>query len=144
KDDLPRVMMKTSQGDLEIVLFEDEAPNTVANFIELAEKKFYDGLKFHRIIPDFCIQGGDPKGNGSGGPGYKFRDEFLEVYHHNVYGTLAMANSGPHTNGSQFFFNIKTADPGNQMLDKKHVVFGKVANKKDHEVLEKLAAVKKD
>ena len=142
KDDLPRVLIRTTQGDVEVLLFEDEVPNTVANFISLVEKKFYDGLTFHRIIPDFCVQGGDPKGDGSGGPGYRFPDEFFEVWHHNVYGTLAMANSGPHTNGSQFFFNVRKAAGGNAMLDRKHTVFGKVANKKDHEVLDKLAASK--
>lgn len=140
QEDLPRVQMKTSQGDLELVLFEDEAPNTVANFIALAEKKFYDGLTFHRILPDFCVQGGDPKGDGSGGPGYRFNDEFFETWHRNVYGTLAMANSGPDTNGSQFFFNVKKGAEGNQALDHKHVVFGKVV--KGQEVLDKLAAVK--
>lgn len=143
KDDLPKVLLKTTQGDIEITLFEDEAPNTVANFIGLVEKKFYDGLAFHRIIPNFCVQGGDPKGDGSGGPGYRLPPEFADTYHKNEYGTVATAKSPVfrEMSGSQFFFNIRKDPKGNADLDGKYVVFGKV-NKPGMEVVEKLAAVK--
>jgi cyclophilin family peptidyl-prolyl cis-trans isomerase len=93
--------MTTSEGDITIELFEDEAPKTVENFRKLAQDGFYDGLTFHRVIPDFMIQGGCPEGTGTGGPGYQFEDEFNE--HAVVRGALAMANAGPDTNGSQFF-----------------------------------------
>ena len=93
--------MTTSEGDITIELFEDEAPKTVENFRKLAQDGFYDGLTFHRVIPDFMIQGGCPEGTGTGGPGYQFEDEFNE--HAVVRGALAMANAGPNTNGSQFF-----------------------------------------
>jgi len=130
----PRVLMKTTAGDIELELFEDSAPNTVANFISLVEKKFYDGLVFHRIIKDFMIQGGDPKGNGTGGPGYKFPDEFANNPHKNEQYALSMANSGPNTNGSQFF--IVTKKGGTPWLDGRHTVFGKVI--KGTEVVDKL------
>lgn len=140
-DPLPQVLMKTSMGDLKIELFEDHCPNTVANFVELVEKKFYDGLAFHRIIKDFCVQGGDPKGDGTGGPGYMLPPEFYEGYKKNEYGTLAMAKPGNTTDqsGSQFYFNVKKAPGGNRELDGKHVVFGKVID--GLEVLEKMANV---
>jgi cyclophilin family peptidyl-prolyl cis-trans isomerase len=113
--------MDTSLGAIEFELFDADAPKTVGNFRTLAGKGFYDGLNFHRIIPDFMIQGGCPEGTGRGGPGYKFEDEFN--HHKVVRGALAMANSGPNTNGSQFF--IVTAGAC-AWLDGKHTVFGQV------------------
>lgn len=112
---------ETNQGNFSIKLFAGDAPNTVNNFVVLSRDKFYDGLTFHRIIKDFMIQGGDPEGTGSGGPGYQFEDEFND--HKLVKGTLAMANSGPNTNGSQFF--IVTAE-STEWLDGKHTAFGEV------------------
>ena len=113
----------TSEGPIEVELFPAEAPKTVANFTKLAGDGFYDGLIFHRVIPDFMIQGGCPEGIGTGGPGYQFEDEFND--HKVVKGALAMANSGPNTNGSQFF--IVTA-PATPWLDGKHTVFGRVTD----------------
>jgi cyclophilin family peptidyl-prolyl cis-trans isomerase len=113
--------MSTSEGDIKIELFEDDAPKTVENFRKLAQDGFYDGLTFHRVIPDFMIQGGCPEGTGTGGPGYQFEDEFNE--HAVVRGALAMANAGPNTNGSQFFIVTADACPH---LDGKHTVFGQV------------------
>jgi peptidyl-prolyl cis-trans isomerase B (cyclophilin B) len=123
--DLPTAVISTSKGDIEIELFENEAPNAVANFIVLAEAKFYDGLKFHRVIPNFMVQGGCPKGNGTGDPGYKFDDEFPENFRRHFRGTLAMANSGANTNGSQFFITHRPTE----WLDGKHVVFGRVTKR---------------
>ena len=134
KDGNPKVLMKTSAGDIELELFEDAAPNTVANFITLAEKKFYDGLIFHRIIKDFMIQGGDPQGRGTGGPGYQFADEFTNNTHKNEQYAISMANAGPNTNGSQFFIITKTG--GTPWLDGHHTVFGKAT--KGTEVIDKL------
>ena len=116
-----RATIDTSLGPIEVELFPDDAPKTVDNFATLAGRGFYDGLKFHRVIPDFMIQGGDPKGDGTGGPGYQFEDEPNE--HTVVRGVLAMANAGPNTNGSQFF--IVTADDA-FWLNGKHTVFGRV------------------
>lgn len=113
--------IKTNKGDFKVKFFTKDAPKTVNNFVVLARDKFYDGLIFHRVIKDFMIQGGDPLGNGTGDPGYKFEDEFND--HKLVRGTLAMANSGPDTNGSQFFIVTKeSAD----WLDGKHTAFGEV------------------
>ncbi len=134
---LPRVRIKTSQGDIVVELFEDDAPNTVANFIELAEKKFYDGLAFHRVIKDFMIQGGCPKGNGTGDPGYRFADECVGNPRKVVKYALAMANSGPDTNGSQFFIVTAKACP---WLDGKHTVFGRVVEGK--KVVDQIAKVR--
>jgi cyclophilin family peptidyl-prolyl cis-trans isomerase len=121
-DDLPRVRLTTTRGQIEVELLENEAPNTVANFIELVSKKFYDGLKFHRVEPDFMAQGGDPLGNGTGDPGYRFKDELPEGYRRHFRGSLSMANSGPDTNGSQFFLtHVPT-----EWLNGKHTVFGRV------------------
>ncbi len=117
----------TSMGTFEIELFEDKAPKTTANFISLAEKGFYDGLIFHRVIDDFMIQGGDPKGNGTGGPGYTIPDEFHPDLRHDSAGILSMANAGPNTGGSQFFITL-TKTP---WLDGKHAVFGKVVRGMD-------------
>jgi peptidyl-prolyl cis-trans isomerase B (cyclophilin B) len=116
----------TSAGAIQVELFDDDAPETVANFRKLAGDKFYDGLIFHRVIPDFMIQGGCPKGTGTGGPGYTFKDE--DSGHKIIRGVLAMANSGPNTNGSQFF--IVTADSC-PWLDGKHTVFGRVSDAMD-------------
>jgi cyclophilin family peptidyl-prolyl cis-trans isomerase len=113
--------LHTNHGPIEIELFDEAAPKTVANFKKLAGQGFYDGLTFHRVIKDFMIQGGCPLGTGTGGPGYTFEDEFNE--HKIVRGALAMANAGPNTNGSQFFIVTTDAAP---WLDGKHTVFGQV------------------
>ncbi len=113
--------LHTNHGAIEIELFDDDAPKTVENFRKLAGDGFYDGVIFHRIIKDFMIQGGDPTGTGTGGPGYTFEDEFND--HKVVRGALAMANAGPNTNGSQFFIVTTGAAP---WLDGKHTVFGEV------------------
>jgi cyclophilin family peptidyl-prolyl cis-trans isomerase len=118
--------LQTNHGPIEIELFEDDAPKTVENFRKLAGDGFYDGVVFHRVIPDFMIQGGDPTGTGMGGPGYTFEDEFND--HKVERGALAMANAGPNTNGSQFFIVTAEATP---WLDGKHTVFGKVTNGMD-------------
>jgi cyclophilin family peptidyl-prolyl cis-trans isomerase len=118
--------LQTNQGPIELELFDDDAPKTVENFRKLAGDGFYDGVIFHRVIPDFMIQGGDPTGTGSGGPGYTFEDEFNE--HPVARGALAMANAGPNTNGSQFFIVTAEACP---WLDGKHTVFGRVTGGMD-------------
>ena len=117
----------TDKGTIRIELFADKTPKTVANFEKLVNKKFYDGLIFHRVIPDFMIQGGCPDGRGTGGPGYKFEDEFHPDLKHDGPGILSMANAGPNTNGSQFFIT-HVATP---WLDGKHSVFGKVIEGQD-------------
>jgi cyclophilin family peptidyl-prolyl cis-trans isomerase len=129
--------LHTNHGAIEVELFPEDAPKTVDNFKTLAEKGFYDGVVFHRVIPDFMIQGGDPTGTGSGGPGYTFEDEPNE--HRVVRGALAMANAGPNTNGSQFF--IVTAGECS-WLDGKHTVFGTVTSGMD--VVDAIAAVETD
>lgn len=133
-DDLPRVLLKTAQGDIELELFENEAPNTVANFIALVEKGFYDGLTFHRVLPNFMAQGGDPKGDGSGGPGYRIPDECTLPNHRlHFRGSLSMAKTAePDSGGSQFFLTFVPT----RFLDGKHTVFGRVV--KGIEVLAKL------
>jgi len=118
--------IQTNQGTIEVELFDEDAPKTVDNFTKLARDGFYDGVVFHRVIPDFMIQGGDPTGTGMGGPGYQFDDEANE--HGVVRGALAMANAGPNTNGSQFFIVTAQACP---WLDGKHTVFGRVASGMD-------------
>ena len=118
---MSKATMKTSEGDITLELYDEDAPNTVANFVKLGKAGFYDGLNFHRIIPDFMIQGGCPEGTGTGGPGYTFDDEFNR--HKVERGALAMANAGPNTNGSQFFLVTTDAAP---WLDGKHTVFGQV------------------
>jgi peptidyl-prolyl cis-trans isomerase B (cyclophilin B) len=118
---------ETTKGKIECELFAKEAPKTVNNFVFLARDKFYDGTKFHRVISDFMIQGGDPEGTGRGGPGYKFEDEFKGNPHKHGKGTLSMANAGAGTNGSQFFIT-HVATPH---LDGKHTVFGKVTSGQD-------------
>ena len=118
--------MTTNHGDIVLELFDEDAPETVANFRRLAEDGFYDGLIFHRVIPDFMIQGGCPEGTGTGGPGYTFKDEIND--HKVVRGALAMANAGPNTNGSQFFIVTTQSAP---WLDGKHTVFGEVTEGMD-------------
>ena len=129
--------IETNHGTIELELFSDDAPKTVANFTKLAGEGFYDGLVFHRVIPDFMIQGGCPDGIGTGGPGYKFEDEIND--HPIVRGTLAMANAGPNTNGSQFF--IVTA-PATPWLDGKHTAFGQVTSGMD--VVDTIQAIETD
>jgi peptidyl-prolyl cis-trans isomerase B (cyclophilin B) len=118
--------MHTTHGTIALELFDDDAPKTVENFRKLATDKFYDGVIFHRVIPDFMIQGGDPQGTGTGGPGYTFEDEIND--HKVVRGALAMANAGPNTNGSQFFLVTIDSAP---WLDGKHTVFGQVTGGMD-------------
>jgi cyclophilin family peptidyl-prolyl cis-trans isomerase len=118
--------LHTNHGAIEVELFDEDAPKTVENFLKLARDGFYDGVIFHRVIEGFMIQGGDPTGTGTGGPGYQFEDEFNR--HKVVRGALAMANAGPNTNGSQFF--VVTADEAS-WLDGKHTVFGQVTNGMD-------------
>jgi cyclophilin family peptidyl-prolyl cis-trans isomerase len=113
---------ETSLGNFTIQLFEEQAPKTVDNFVKLAEKDFYNGVIFHRVIDGFMIQGGDPTGTGRGGPGYKFADEFHPQLRHTSEGILSMANAGPNTNGSQFFITLAPTPH----LDNRHAVFGKV------------------
>lgn len=120
-------IFETSRGTIRIELFDDKTPNTVGNFEKLCEKNYYDGLTFHRVIPDFMIQGGCPEGTGTGGPGYKFDDEFHPDLRHDAPGVLSMANAGPNTNGSQFFIT-HVACPH---LDGRHSVFGKVLEGQD-------------
>ncbi len=115
------VVLQTTMGDVRIELFDDMMPITTGNFRKLVEKHFYDGTIFHRVIPNFMIQGGDPEGTGFGGPGYTIRDE-LPAGNRNARGTISMANAGPNTGGSQFFINV--VDNGG--LDRKHPVFGRV------------------
>jgi len=123
---MTKATMQTNQGTIEVELFDEDAPKTVENFKKLAQDGFYDGVIFHRVIPDFMIQGGDPTGTGSGGPGYQFEDEFNE--NKIERGALAMANAGPNTNGSQFFIVTAGACP---WLDGKHTVFGQVTSGMD-------------
>ncbi len=125
---------QTSKGDIRVNLMEDVAPLTVANFINLAQRGYYDGLTFHRVIPDFMIQGGCPLGTGTGGPGYKFKDECSSKAKHDKPGKLSMANAGPGTNGSQFFItHVPTP-----WLDGKHTVFGSVQGAEDQAVVDKI------
>jgi len=125
-EDIPATI-KTNKGDIEVVLYASKVPMTVANFTNLAKSGYYDGVKFHRVISDFMIQGGDPTGTGRGGPGYKFEDEIDPTLKHEGPGMLSMANAGPNTNGSQFFIT-HVATPH---LDGKHAVFGKVTSGQD-------------
>jgi cyclophilin family peptidyl-prolyl cis-trans isomerase len=134
---MTQAKLTTSEGPIEIELFSDDAPKTVDNFTKLAQDGFYDGLIFHRVIPDFMIQGGCPQGTGTGGPGYQFEDEINQ--HKAVKGSLAMANAGPNTNGSQFFIVTADATP---WLDGKHTVFGQVTSGQD--VVDRISAVDRD
>src|SRR5216683_2672637 len=133
----------TTEGSFKIKLFAGEAPKTVKNFVDLADgtktgKPFYDGLVFHRVIPDFMIQGGCPQGTGTGGPGYKFADEFHKSLRHDKPGKLSMANAGPNTNGSQFFVTV-AATP---WLDNRHTIFGEVVEGQD--VANKISTLPRD
>jgi cyclophilin family peptidyl-prolyl cis-trans isomerase len=119
--------VRTNQGEFSIELFEDKAPATTKNFVDLAEKGFYDGVIFHRVIDGFMIQGGDPTGTGRGGPGYTIKDEFHPELKHDAAGMLSMANAGPNTGGSQFFITL-AATP---WLDRKHAIFGRVTQGMD-------------
>ena len=145
--------IKTSMGDIVVHLFDDKAPKTVANFVDLATGKkewtdpktgqptnrpLYNGTIFHRVIPDFMIQGGDPLGNGTGGPGYRFEDEFNPELRHSKAGILSMANAGPNTNGSQFFITVKPTP----WLDGRHSVFGEVV--KGQEVVSAIVNAPRD
>ena len=129
--------MTTSEGAIELELFPEDAPKTVENFTKLAGEGYYDGGVFHRVIPDFMIQGGCPRGDGTGGPGHTFEDEFND--HPVARGYLAMANSGPDTNGSQFFIVTADACP---WLDGKHTVFGRVTSGQD--VADRISVVERD
>jgi peptidyl-prolyl cis-trans isomerase A (cyclophilin A) len=128
----------TTEGQFKAKLFDDKAPNTVQNFVDLAEgrktdKPFYDGLVFHRVIPNFMIQGGCPEGTGRGGPGYRFADEFHPTLKHERKGMLSMANAGPGTNGSQFFITVAPTP----WLDNKHSIFGEIVE--GYDVVEKIS-----
>jgi cyclophilin family peptidyl-prolyl cis-trans isomerase len=129
--------LHTNHGAIAVELFDEDAPKTVENFLKLSRDGFYDGVIFHRVIPDFMIQGGDPTGTGSGGPGYSFEDEFND--HKVERGALAMANAGPGTNGSQFFVVTTQAAP---WLDGKHTVFGRVTEGMD--AVDSISAVETD
>lgn len=126
----------TSRGPIHLRLHDDKAPMTVANFVNLAQRGYYDGLSFHRVIPDFMVQGGCPHGSGTGGPGYKFGDEIVAGLKHERGGILSMANAGPGTNGSQFFIT-HVATP---WLDGKHTVFGEVVGADDRKIVDSIRA----
>jgi cyclophilin family peptidyl-prolyl cis-trans isomerase len=134
---MSQAVMKTTEGDISVELFDEDAPKTVSNFKQLATQGFYDGLIFHRVIPDFMVQGGCPEGTGTGGPGYTFEDEIND--HKVVRGALAMANAGPNTNGSQFFIVTTQEAP---WLDGKHTVFGQVTDGMD--VVDRIGSTKTD
>src|SRR6202790_4767758 len=122
-----RIVIHTAKGDIEATVFSAKAPVTAANFLNLVSRKFYDGLTFHRVVPRFVIQGGDPMGTGSGGPGYRFENEVHPSLSHVNVGVLAMANAGPNTNGSQFYVTIDSLNQEHaNMLDGNYSIFGKV------------------
>ena len=131
-------LFDTNKGNFKVELFGDKAPLTVGNFIKLVDKGFYNGLIFHRVIPNFMIQGGCPHGSGRGGPGYNIRDEFHPDLKHDSKGILSMANAGPNTGGSQFFITVAPTP----WLDKHHSIFGKVIE--GMEVVETISKVEKD
>src|ERR1700712_4300497 len=131
---MSKATLHTNHGAIEVDLFDDAAPKTVENFRKLAGDGFYDGVIFHRVIPDFMIQGGCPTGNGTGGPGYKFEDEFDPSLRHDRPGVLSMANAGPGTNGSQFFIT-HTPTP---WLDRKHSIFGGVVSDADQKIVDSI------
>jgi peptidyl-prolyl cis-trans isomerase B (cyclophilin B) len=130
-----KATFETSKGNIRTRLFPEDAPLTVLNFVNLAQRGYYDGLKFHRVIADFMIQGGCPLGTGTGDPGYKFKDEFTRKLKHDAPGKLSMANAGPNSNGSQFFItHVPTP-----WLDGKHTIFGEVVDASDQGVVDKIA-----
>ena len=138
KNDL-KAVIETSKGTINLKLFADQTPITVGNFVNLARRGYYNDLKFHRVIPDFMIQGGCPAGDGRGGPGYKFQDEFVKELRHSKPGIFSMANAGPQTNGSQFFItHVPTP-----WLDGKHTVFGEVVSDADQKIVNQIAQVDK-
>ena len=133
-----RIVIHTAKGDIEATLFPSKAPVTAASFLNLVSRKFYDGLTFHRVVPRFVIQGGDPIGTGSGGPGYRFENEVHDSLSHVNVGALAMANSGPNTNGSQFYVTIDSLGREHvKMLDGNYSIFGQVT--KGLDVAKKIA-----
>lgn len=134
------ITIHTSKGDIKLTVFASKTPVTAASFLNLASRGFYDGLKFHRVIPNFMIQGGDPTGTGMGGPGYSFEDEFSPDLKHDGPGVLSMANAGPGTNGSQFFITTVPTP----WLDGHHTIFGEVADDDSKAVVDKLEAVNTD
>ena len=134
---MSKATLHTSEGAIEVELYPDAAPKTVENFEKLSRDGFYEGVIFHRVIPEFMIQGGDPTGTGMGGPGYEFEDEFND--HRVVRGALAMANAGPNTNGSQFFIVTAETTP---WLDGKHTVFGSVTSGMD--VVDRISQTERD
>jgi peptidyl-prolyl cis-trans isomerase B (cyclophilin B) len=127
--------INTTKGNIRLILFPDKTPLTVLNFVNLSRRGFYDGLSFHRVIPDFMIQGGCPVGNGTGGPGYRFKDEFSKDLRHDKPGKLSMANAGPGTNGCQFFITHVSTP----WLDDKHAIFGQVVDEEDQKVVNAIA-----
>lgn len=130
-----KAVIKTEKGEINLKLMPEAAPVTVANFVNLATRGYYNGLKFHRVIADFMVQGGDPSGSGAGGPGYKFKDEFVDGVVFDTAGKLAMANAGPGTNGSQFFITHVPTD----WLNYKHTIFGEIVSEEDQKVVDAVA-----
>jgi peptidyl-prolyl cis-trans isomerase B (cyclophilin B) len=130
-----QAVIETSKGTIHVDLFADKTPLTVANFVNLVQRGYYNGLNFHRVIPDFMVQGGCPQGSGAGGPGYRFEDEFVAELRHDAPGKLSMANAGPGTNGSQFFItHVPTP-----WLDDNHSIFGAVVSDADQAVVNDIA-----
>jgi len=129
-----RAIIESSKGDIQLILHADKVPYTVANFVNLTERGYYDNLKFHRVLDNFMVQGGCPLGSGTGGPGYKFGDEFDDSLKHDKPGILSMANAGPGTNGSQFFITHLPTP----WLDNKHSIFGEVASDDDQAIVNKI------
>ena len=128
-------VMETNKGTIRLDLHPEETPMTVANFVNLVERGFYNGIAFHRVIPDFMVQGGCPQGTGTGGPGYRFADEFVPSLRHDAPGKFSMANAGPGTNGSQFFItHVPTP-----WLDDAHTIFGAVQSDADQEIVNEIA-----
>jgi len=128
-------LMETNKGTIRLDLYPEETPMTVANFVNLVERGFYNGIAFHRVIPDFMVQGGCPQGTGTGGPGYRFADEFVPSLRHDAPGKFSMANAGPGTNGSQFFItHVPTP-----WLDDAHTIFGAVQSDADQDIVNKIA-----
>jgi cyclophilin family peptidyl-prolyl cis-trans isomerase len=136
--DIVKIRIETTEGEIHAELYAKEAPKTVENFVMLANKKFYDGIIFHRVIPGFMVQTGDPTGTGRGGPGYQFKDEFSPKLRHDKAGVFSMANSGPNTNGSQFFITVAPT----AWLDNRHSVFGQVTQ--GMEIVQKIVSAPRD